>query len=410
MWVNRTGGKRAVEFSQRSRSFLFTSLGVVAAALLDINEVRLCDNGVVSVNLPQSDQNVGTFLSRSTHPHNLSLVQRFMCAVTEQDGLSIRNTLLLRTKREVLEIIATSGHPELLQESVSCAHVEGKTTFQPHCGVCSQCVDRRFASVAAGLTEHDLASRYEKDIFVDPLDGGAERTHAENYVRFAMKLEAIQSSNQFFEGFPELYDCLPTEGDVDTFGRALWDLFQRHQQTVNMVLEQQIQEHSREIRRAVLPTNSLLRMVINGQHAVDLRIRYIERLRSLICKSLPTAFQSYKAEEERQVQDVGEAVLQAAQEKLQRESPQIPFGVISTKPDFAEIHTDTTPLFVEFKYIKKRSRLNGIVTEMTSRVTVYRSQGAWILFIIYDPIRVITDVEKFTEPFEKYDGVWIGIS
>jgi hypothetical protein len=47
MWVNRRGGKRAVEFTQRSRAFLFTSLGVVGAALLDIDEVRLCDNGIV---------------------------------------------------------------------------------------------------------------------------------------------------------------------------------------------------------------------------------------------------------------------------------------------------------------------------------------------------------------------------
>ena len=47
---------------------------------------------------------------------------------------------------------------------------------------------------------------------------------------------------------------------------------------------------------------------------------------------------------------------------------------------------------------------------MTSRVTVYGDQGAWILFAVYDPKRAITDDEKFIRGFEKHQSVWIGIS
>ncbi len=83
---------------------------------------------------------------------------------------------------------------------------------------------------------------------------------------------------------------------------------------------------------------------------------------------------------------------------------------MTTKPDFAKAEGGRVPLFVEFKYVKSRARLNGIVTEMTSRVTVYGDQGAWILFIVYDPKRAITDDEKFGREFEKHEGVWIGIS
>lgn len=151
-------------------------------------------------------------------------------------------------------------------------------------------------------------------------------------------------------------------------------------------------------------------MAISGQHKVDPKIRYVERLRPLICKSIPAAFQTQEAKNERHVQDVGESIFQAAQETLQRESPQIPFGVITTKPDFAKAERSGVPLFVEFKYIKSRPRLNGIVTEMTSRVTVYGDQGAWILFVVYDPKRAITDDEKFIRGFEKHESVWIGIS
>ena len=409
MWVNRHSGKRTVEFTQRSRSFLFTSLGVVTAATLGIDDIWLCDNGVVSINLPQSSENLGTFLSRSTHPRYLALAQGLMRLITDEGRLAITNMLFDKTKKEVLEIIAASGHPELIQETVSCAHTEGMTRHQPHCGVCTQCIDRRFASTAAGLTKYDLLSRYEKDVFCDPLQEGLQRTHAENYVRFATRLESLQTPDQLFETFPELYDCLPDDGDAEACARVTFDLLHRHQQTVNGVLEKKIQAHSQDIRRASLPPDGLIRLVVSGHHTKDRRISYVERLRSLINKSLPAAFQPQTATNERHVQDVGEAVFQAAREQLQREAPQIPFGAVTTKPDFSSVPPDTTPLFIEFKFSKCRARLNGVQTEMTSRVTVYRDQGAWILFIVYDPNRTITDDEKFGKTFEKHDGVWVGI-
>ncbi|TSC54343.1 MAG: Uncharacterized protein LiPW30_704 [Parcubacteria group bacterium LiPW_30] len=411
MWVNRSHDKRNTEFSQRSRAFLFSSLGAVTASVLNINEIRLCDNGIVSVNLPQSGQNIGTFLSRSTHPRFLSNVQQFMRLVTDCNSLCIKNTLIYKTKKEVLEIIADSGHPELLQETGSCSHIEGYSKLQPHCGVCTQCIDRRFASESAKLAEHDIPNRYEKDIFSSPLEEGDERTHAENYVRFAYQLEEIKTSNEFWEKFPELYDCLPIDVDTDVAqcANALWELFQKHQKIVNGVLEKKLQEYLRAIRRASLPKNCLLQMVVDGQHKIDSRVRYIKRLCFLITRSLPPAFQTRKAENEHHVQDIGESIFIASQLEIQRESPQIPFGVITTKPDFANIEKGSMPLFVEFKYINGRKRLNGIVTEMSSRVLVYRDQGAWVLFIVYDPDRAIIDDEKFVAEFSKHEGIWVGV-
>jgi hypothetical protein len=129
----------------------------------------------------------------------------------------------------------------------------------------------------------------------------------------------------------------------------------------------------------------------------------------LVSKSLPAAFQTQEAKNERHVQDVGEAVFQAAKEQLQREAPQIPFGAVTTKPDFSDAPKETMPLFIEFKYINNRARLNHVQTEMTSRVTVYGDQGAWILFIVYDPKRTITDDDEFMRAFEKHEGVWVGV-
>ena len=62
--------------------------------------VWLCDNVVVSINLPQSSENVGTFLSRSTHPRYLALAQALMRIVTDRGQLTITNTLFGKTKKE----------------------------------------------------------------------------------------------------------------------------------------------------------------------------------------------------------------------------------------------------------------------------------------------------------------------
>jgi hypothetical protein len=282
------------------------------------------------------------------------------------------------------------------------------TKLQPHCGVCTQCIDRRFASISAGLEDHDLASKYERDIFLSPLIG-INRAHAENYVRFAIQLENIKTPDAFFQKFPELFDCLPEKGDVALFAADLYELFQRHQKCVNSVLESRIQANLSNIRRASVDRNCLLHIVSSGQHSIDPKNRYIERLRALIIKNLPAAFQTVKAKNERHVQDVGQGVFQSAQDTLMRETPQIPFSVISTKPDFSDNTSDGKPLFIEFKYIKGRNRLNSIHTEMTSRVTIYGDQGAWTLFIVYDPNRIILDDDRFTHAFEKFPGIWIGI-
>ncbi len=259
------------------------------------------------------------------------------------------------------------------------------------------------------MEDHDLASRYETDIFVQPLKDGPERTRVENYTRFARRLEALETPDSMFVEFPELVDALPSTGDIDEFGGQLADVFQRHQKVVNRVLEQQLRAHAHDLRRGSLPPTCLLRIVASGEHLADSRVACVERLRSLLCKSLPTTFQTHPARDERQVQDAGEAAFQAAQERLAREAPHLPFGIVSTKPDFSTVPAGVAPLFIEFKYLKNRARLNKVVTEMTSRVTVYRQQSAWVLFIVYDPNRAIRDDDAFAEPFSAHEGIWVGV-
>jgi hypothetical protein len=77
------------------------------------------------------------------------------------------------------------------------------TVAQTHCGVCSQCVDRRFGVLAAGLEAHDPDTLYKLDLLMDPLPPGEARTMVEAFVRTASEIERMDDV-AFFARFGEL--------------------------------------------------------------------------------------------------------------------------------------------------------------------------------------------------------------
>jgi hypothetical protein len=65
---------------------------------------------------------------------------------------------------------------------------------------------------------------------------------------------------------------------------------------------------------------------------------------------------------------------------------------------------------LSFKVLRNRKQLNKVVTEITSRIEIYRQQGAWSLFMIYDPTGVIVDEAKFLASYVDEQSIWIGIA
>ncbi len=100
----------------------------------------------------------------------------------------------------------------------------------------------------------------------------------------------------------------------------------------------------------------------------------------------------------------------AAREQLKREVPLLPFGAVTTKPDFSDLSDRRDYLFLELKHVTSKPSLRRVTSEMSSRVTVYRDQGASLLFLVYDPKRYILDDADFIQAFEKHDRVWVTVS
>jgi hypothetical protein len=394
-------GMRPPEFSQRTRSFLYGSLAGIAAQHLKIHDVRICDNGVVTLNLPPSGQSVGTTLSRSTHPGYIRRLEPLLRLLTEDAELTVKNTLFDLTKREVVELIAQRGCPELIQETVSCAHTERRTKGQPHCGLCTQCIDRRFATIAADLERHDLAERYEHDIFTSALKEGRDRAHAENYVRFAHELlrYSDSASTFFVERGGDLADALP-EDHMEDFVRKVHDLFQRHQCDVHAVLTAQIARHAEALAKGDLPEHCLLRMTGASDVKTSPREQYVAKLAGLLSQALSISFQTNPPENERAMQDAGEAALKTADERFHREGPQMPFGSVSVRPDFSKWLDSSDALYIEFKLIKDKKDRNRVHGEIASDLSQYPS-NCHLLFVVFDPKRSLADPSKLKDEVES---------
>lgn len=270
-WVHRRGSE-AVETSQRTRSFLYASLGTAVASALELEEVVLADNGVVSLNIPINAQLVGSLATRSTHPKFLALFNHLAAEIFDQPP-KLTNTLWNRTRAEALATLPETGTEDLLQETVSCAHARGRPAVQPNCGVCSQCIDRRFGSIAAGLEEHDLPERYGLDIFRDELPPGNARTLAVSFVRFASQISDTDGTT-LFDDFPQLVDCVLTDDpEPSKTADELIALLKRHAASVLRVMETQIATHTAALASGKVSPNSLLALVASGMTPTDESIR-----------------------------------------------------------------------------------------------------------------------------------------
>ncbi|MBA2556481.1 MAG: 7-cyano-7-deazaguanine synthase, partial [Chloroflexi bacterium] len=103
----------------------------------------------------------------------------------------VDNPFAWLTKTQVVERIAANGGADLIRHSRSCTRVRDRTTMYPHCGQCSQCIDRRFAVLAAGQADADPPEAYEVDLFTGSRPRGPDREMALAYVRSASAIDKI---------------------------------------------------------------------------------------------------------------------------------------------------------------------------------------------------------------------------
>jgi hypothetical protein len=267
VWINKSEvfGR---EPTQRTRSFLYTVLGTLVAQSVQAGGVRFYENGIVSVNLPIAEEALRARASRTTHPMALHLMSSLCAAVTDRTFV-VDNPFLFKTKTEVVESLATNNAAHLIPLTCSCSHSMFQTKTQRHCGGCSQCTDRRFATMAAGLLDEDSASDYVSDVFVGPRRDARDKAIAIDYTNHGIELNRL-SENELAVAFnAEVGRAVRYEPRRSEAAQKIIAMHKRHGHVVSTVLERKVRENAAELLRGTLPATSLLVLAVRPRFAEE---------------------------------------------------------------------------------------------------------------------------------------------
>lgn len=260
------GGRKAVEFTQRTRSFLFAVLGFLVAHLFNLDTISFYENGIVSLNLPLASHVLGSRATRTTHPRVLHDFGVLFTQVSGRD-MRVNNPFFWKTKEDVVRRIAELGCGPLIPSTFSCASVREATRNNGrHCGVCSQCLDRRFGVLAADCGRFEPPGVYDLDLFRGERKPGEDAILAESYVLAAHR-HGGSTETGFLGGNVEILRAIPYLHDLpqtEAVGRLQW-MHQRHGQAVTRVVEQAVADANTIGARLNLPDTSLLAMILGPQ-------------------------------------------------------------------------------------------------------------------------------------------------
>lgn len=255
-------GNLGKEMTHRTRSFLFAALGAVTARLFGRDQLSIFENGVVSLNLPPVAQVVGGRATRTTHPQVLAGIRRLLAHVLDRP-FDVDNPFIWLTKTDIVERIVANGCSDLIRGTRSCTRVHDMTVLHPHCGRCSQCIDRRFAVIAAKQSAEDPAEAYKVDLFLGERQAGPDREMALAYVRSASDINQM-TDVAFFSHYGETSRVVGFFSEfADAVGRRIFDLYRRHSATVCSVFDEAIALHASKLREGSLPADCLLYLAVS---------------------------------------------------------------------------------------------------------------------------------------------------
>ncbi|MCK0103442.1 hypothetical protein [Pseudohalocynthiibacter sp. F2068] len=133
-----------------------------------------------------------------------------------------------------------------IAHSRSCADVHNQTKQHPHCGRCSQCIDRRFAILAAGLEAHDPEDAYRLDLMTGVRMSGPDKEVALSYVRAASGYQTMTAA-ELERYFPVVVNAINhLDGPRNTALQRLAELLRRHGTTVSDVMRNTMKEQRPE--------------------------------------------------------------------------------------------------------------------------------------------------------------------
>lgn len=396
-------GERAVEETQRSRIFLYTSIAFSLMTLAKEKTLHVFENGMTSINFPKRQDMMNARSSRTTHPQTIFLLENFLNSISTEK-IKIKQPFFEITKAEVVEKIRQYGKLNYLNSTITCSktfNVSKKTSPASHCGVCSQCIDRRFASITTGLEDYDAI--YDTDILQDSINNDEGYTHLCDYIAMAKnfsEMSAYQFPYIMLNEMNEMIDYLPGENNTEKI-QMIYELTQKHSNNVLTALKKIRQNEDIFKPKKKRTIYSFLDDRVFLCPPVE---RLIERICEKMQIAIPIAFERVKPTHENILNDQINALLISEQTDYEREFPVIKFAFARTIPDhsFPEYN-----LLLEAKLLKKDSSKADFTNQIAADIVKYGD--TYKLFFIYDPERKIVNDDDFKKYFENQPNCFIQI-
>jgi hypothetical protein len=400
VWINKTGGNRSREYTQRTRSFLFWALAIAVGVSVNAGGVNFFENGVVSLNLPIADQVLRARASRTTHPEALRMLEELAALVIGQP-FAVDNPFAFLTKAEVVQKLIACDAGDLIRSSCSCSRTRMQRGVGWHCGCCSQCIDRRLAMIASGHAGLDPEVDYHTPVLTGARPE-ADRIMAFSYVRHATEL-ARMSDEEISERFnAEISRAVRPYSNPTQAAQDFIDMHVRHGRAVREAITISVAAHAADIVDGKVPSTSMLGLIFRGEHLQTSWVQLATRISEILSHGIPSACQSRKPDNEVHLQEICDGLLRAADENLRREYPYLRWASRMTKPDWSD---EGALLWIELKYIRKRYDVRRATEEIAADITKYRDSGRWVLFVIYDPDSLIIEQDEFISDIQRHQGV-----
>ena len=378
------------EETQRTRMFLFSAIAFAIAFCYDKKELYIYENGVTSLNLPKQGDIMNGKASRTTHPKTLALLQNFYRLIVPD--FKIIAPYYNKTKAEVIERFTYYHHEKIISSAISCSASRNHSSTVPHCGKCSQCIDRVFAMYAVGLDEYD--STYTDDV-IDNIPDAETNQRIYNTLRMASHPD-IRTVDDFMARYCsdvlEIVEYWPEGNNPEDSLGEVFDLFNRYGDSV---LRAAARIRSKRENLGMKPNRSSLLTMLNDRTYLETPYAVkAEEISRILSKAIPLAFQRELPQNENDFNDKLQSILSGHGE-FTREYPSIQFGLTAYKADQA-----VGKLLIESKYIRKGTTPSAAVTGIAADITEIPDEYG-ILFVVFDPHRQIKDDEKYISSLEN---------
>jgi len=387
---NRNSLIDSKEETQRTRMFLFASIAFAICNYTGKHSFYVYENGITSINLPSQIDVINSRASRTTHPKTLGLMQKLF-KYFDNDFI-INSPYYNMTKEDILRVFSINDEKDLISSAVSCSSTRNIPKAFSHCGCCSQCIDRRFASYAAGLEMYD--AEYEDDFIIkNPNDETRHRLY--QILRLA-SMEKLCTPQKLYRNHPEEITDLVEYWKGDNPEDILLDIFHLFSRYSDSILRgaKKMQILYDDLSKPI-ESDSFLSMLSSREYLkTPIEIRVIE-IDSVLRKSIPQLFHTAKPKNEQDFNDKVQAILTANGNCFTREYPVLKFGISSYRADLSE-----DGLIIESKYIRGKTSpskasegINADITQIT--------EGIGVMFIVYDPERNIVNDDEYCNSYEK---------